>query len=90
MTPRAISEPMKTRAAVILVIISVGLSSGLPAVSAVEPFRVLPVLETPQTLETGGPVPTGVLQGDSGDPAIWAHPARPAESLVICKAFHGG
>ena len=57
---------------------------------AAAPFPVLPVLETPQTLDTDEPVPAGVLQGDSDDPAIWVHPTIPAASLVLATLKNGG
>src|SRR6185503_2346220 len=57
---------------------------------AADPFIAFPVLETPQTLDTGDPVPRGVLQGDSDDPAIWVHPTSPKDSLVICTLKNGG
>jgi 3-phytase len=78
------------RFAVILLAIFGGLSLGAIKLLAAVPFSVLPVLETPQTLDTGDPVPHGVLQGDSDDPAIWVHPTHPAESLVIATLKNGG
>jgi myo-inositol-hexaphosphate 3-phosphohydrolase len=70
----------------LLLTFSVGLSTGFTA----DPFPVLPVLETPQTLDTGDPVPAGVLQGDSDDPAIWVHPTNPQDSLVLATLKNGG
>jgi myo-inositol-hexaphosphate 3-phosphohydrolase len=74
------------RLAVILLAILVVLSLSRPAVKAANPFPVLPVLETPQTLDTDEPVPAGVLQGDSDDPAIWVHPTNPEASLVLGRS----
>jgi myo-inositol-hexaphosphate 3-phosphohydrolase len=66
------------------------LSLGTVALFAANPFPVLPVLETPQTLDTDEPVPAGVLRGDSDDPAIWVHPTYPEASLVIATLKNGG
>src|SRR5262245_14985825 len=62
----------------------------ISTVRAAAPVAVLPVLETPQTLDTGETVPAGVLQGDSDDPAIWVHPTNPEHSLVIATLKNGG
>lgn len=46
------------------------------------------VLETPNAVgEEDLPAP---LHGDSDDPAIWLHPTKPAQSLVICAQKDGG
>src|SRR5688572_4143767 len=71
-------------------LLAIPFALGLHAVIAAEPASVLPVLETPQTLDTGDPVLAGVLQGDSDDPAIWVHPTRPTESLVLATLKNGG
>jgi len=48
----------------------------------------LPTAETPQAVnEDGADSP---LQGDSDDPAIWVHPTRPEDSLVIATLKEGG
>src|SRR5262245_49946117 len=73
-----------------LLFTSFALLSPRGAQAAADPFIVFPILETPQTLDTGDPVPRGVLQGDSDDPAIWVHPTNPQDSLVICTLKNGG
>jgi 3-phytase len=78
------------RAALILSAVLMVLSLSVSAVIAADPFPVLPVLETPQTLDTDEPVPAGVLQGDSDDPAIWVHPTNPEASLVLATLKNGG
>lgn len=66
------------------------LNLSISTASAAAPVPVLPVLETPQTLDTDEAVPAGVLQGDSDDPAIWIHPTSPEHSLVIATLKNGG
>jgi 3-phytase len=73
---------------VLLVILPVGNPSA-PAADTPVPVSVLPVLETPQTLDTDE-APPGVLQGDSDDPAIWVHPTHPGQSLVLASLKNGG
>jgi myo-inositol-hexaphosphate 3-phosphohydrolase len=49
----------------------------------------LPSLETPITHDDAG-APDGLVAGESGDPAIWLHPADPARSIVAVTLKDGG
>jgi 3-phytase len=53
------------------------------------PVSVVPVVETPQTVDTDE-APLGVLEGDSDDPAIWVHPTDPEKSLVLASLKNWG
>jgi myo-inositol-hexaphosphate 3-phosphohydrolase len=85
-----VARPLFHHFAIALMVILTGVFSALQSSIASEPFVVLPVLETPQTLDTDEPQPPGVLQGDSDDPAIWVHPTSPEHSLVIATLKNGG
>jgi myo-inositol-hexaphosphate 3-phosphohydrolase len=75
---------------ILWLILAIAINDGVSVGMSADPFSVLPVLETPQTLDTGDPVPPGVLQGDSDDPGIWVHPTNPADSLVLATLKNGG
>lgn len=48
----------------------------------------MPVLETPDALDDARA--SSALRGDSDDPAIWVHPSKPDQSLVIVTQKNGG